>query len=82
MLVCLIFMILNFNLLFYKSIKENASKWYNAVNNNVSNETIKRKYIKTLIGDTGLATAINNFQNILDVIWSNVFNAPKFDRYS
>ena len=48
----------------------------------MSDETIKRKYIKSLIEDAGLATAINNFQNILDVIRNNVFNAPKFDRYS
>ena len=48
---------------------------------NIDERAFKRKQIASLIEKVGLRTVIDNFQNVLDAIWSNVFSTPKLDSY-
>lgn len=42
---------------------------------------IKRKQVISLMNKTGITSAISSFQNILNVVWDNVFYTPKFDSH-
>lgn len=42
---------------------------------------IKRKQSASLMEKTGITSTISSFQNILNVVWNNVFCTPKFDSH-
>lgn len=41
----------------------------------------RRKYIASITEEVGLKSTIEYFQNVLEVIWNNVFKMPKFESY-